>query len=273
MSEAPVIGQGIPVGIRDSQLNSGIWTAADLNFKAWAGDPLYANNGPTTISKTVYVAKLKVPAACTPTSLDISINTIGASLTTIATATVSGTQTAPSSGSWTLTTSSMTGYSTAGVATIGSQVVAYSAWSGTSMTVQASGYTPGASFTTGATITANSNCVALFDSSGAFLAASVDQTASSFVGTAVYTALTLVPATPSVAQGTCYAAYISTGTTPCKIQSYATGSGCNNPGPSGLLTGANMRWAVAATAQNSMPSSITPGSFTATSFSLWFGLG
>lgn len=260
--------------INESLLNMATPTMPQLSFLAWNGDPAFTGAATVLVTGVLSIARVWVPVTVTPTKANIAVGTAGSALTSIATATVSGLQTAPASGSWTLTTSSMSGYASSGIATIGSQVVAYSAWSGTSMTVRAGGYTPSASFADTATITANTNSIALFDSSGNYLAAGVDQT-TQFASTG-QKQVTLLPTPAAITGGYntyVYVAVTSTGGTPAALRAYSNTLASTDAAGGGALTGANLRWGAQGTSTTGQQSAFTPASLSTTSrVSFWAAL-
>lgn len=122
--------------------------------------------------------------------------------------------------------------------------------------------------TAGATLTAAQNFVGLYDSTGARVALTADQSAA-WTTTGEKNAAFTSPY--AAAAGTYYLALLSNGTTPI-------GPMRTNPSPTSAaainhgLSNATGRWATGPTAQTTLPASITMASRTLTHLTFWFGV-
>lgn len=113
----------------------------------------------------------------------------------------------------------------------------------------------------GATLTAGQNFAALYDSTGTRVGVTADQSASWVTSGFKTMALT---ASANLAAGPIYIAILANGTTrPAWAREASTGP------LNGALTAANYRASIGATAQTTMPASITMASRTATTLSWW----
>lgn len=251
-------GQIASSTVTEGNMNLQMRGPVKLGYLAWNYDNLMTAANTVCTTGVLHIVKLTTATAITPTKVSIGIGTAGSGLTTITTATVSGNQTAPASGSFTLTTSSMSGYASTGIATIGSQIVAYSAWSGTSMTVIAGGYTPNTVFTGGTTISSNTNSVCMYDSSGNFLAAGVEQS-TAFAATASEKQITLIPTPAQIAAGaSVYIGITSTGTTPASPRTVANSTPSLDTGASGVLSGATLLFGTSGTSTTGQQNNFSP---------------
>lgn len=114
--------------------------------------------------------------------------------------------------------------------------------------------------TAGATLTAGQNFAGVYDSSGTQRAVTADQTTnwgSTGLVTAAFTSAFSAPA------GRFYVAVVSNGTTPPSFRASGASTALANAG----LAAANLRYAINATAQTSLPASITLSSSTGTAAS------
>ena len=260
----------------------------ERGFKAGNGLPQYtsANTAPTTA--LMYVMQLTIRQSTLISNLItcINSNTSVALTAPVNTATVSGAQTTPGTGnSFTLTTSSVSGYPASGWVTIGNgtnatpvATLAYSAWTGTSMTVVAGSYPISTALAAGAQIYTINNGMALYDSTGAPLQAPPDQGGGAGTGAQSGWTANGERVLPLMAARTVnanvYAGFVSTGTTLCKWTTFAGDSRQMNLGPSAVLSGAALLWSTNGTlgAPVSLPATITPSALvqtTSVSFGCW----
>lgn len=258
----------------NTMASTGTWLAAN-------GDPAYAGiaGGAMTTGVMSFV-RVPIPKTISPTKVSVVVGTAGSGLTSLATASVSGGQTSPASGAWTLTTSSMSGYASAGVVQVGAgptDVIAYTAWSGTSMTVAAGGYTPNTTYANGAVLTAIMNGVVLYTSAGAFIGSTIDQPGGSAWTTASLKQGTIWPQSPSITGGAGNYIWVgvnSVGTTPVGLRVFNIGDTSLNAGPNGAYTAANRRTGTAGTFTTGAPNALVPANLVSTNAAgqFWVGL-
>lgn len=265
--------------------NPGAMYAVDvLGFKAANGDPATTSQNPNGTSGAGNCVKLTVPYACTVNNIVIIVGGVMATPTagvaTIATGASnivngSGNVTPADGSSFTLTTASTSGYAAAGCVTLSSNTIplAYTTWSGTSMTVAANGYPKNTTLPTGSTITGMTNGMILTNSAGAILGLTLDQGGVWTTAGRYTTALT--PGGVALAAGsTVYVVVCSIATTPVKPISYSPTNSAFISGGSGPLSAGNGRWGTQpSSGLTQVPAGITPGSIVTTnSNSYWMGL-
>lgn len=256
-----------------------------LGFKATNGDPSMLSLNNTATSGTLYVTRLVAAQTFTLGTISYGTavgngSTATAPIATIATGAsniVNGSgNTSPANGaSFTLTTATTSGYPASGAFAVGSFTGAYSAWSGTSMTVIAGSYPVNTAISTGATINDLKNGFVVFNSSGNPIGVTVDQGSNTnFTGTGGKQ--TTVPqATVITAESVVYVGFLQvmTSGTAAKMQGFNSSAAIASLAAAGGLTGANIRFAANGTGLTSMPATITPSSNVTTGANCyWLGL-
>ncbi len=119
----------------------------------------------------------------------------------------------------------------------------------------------------GATLTSGQNFLGLYNSTGTRVAVTADQTTA--WGTTGYKSAAWTASTP-LTPGKYWVAFLGNGTTPAR---FARAAGILNATLyNGTLGTGQLRFASNATAQTSLPSSITPASNVATNLPVWAGL-
>lgn len=116
----------------------------------------------------------------------------------------------------------------------------------------------------GSGLTAGQNFAGLYNSAGARIGVTADQSAA---WTSVSTPYMPLTAPVNLPAGKYYVGVVANGTTPPTL-ARGNGTGAGNAG----VTGADLRFSTAQTAQTSMPVSITPGTLTANDFAWWMGI-